>query len=97
MSIVCGHLGCSLHPLGGSTGLGISRPGDDGEVYETEVIGDPRFSGLSWSPDSRAVAVAARIEGRGQYGVHAIEPGVGMFQLTGTGNCVFPDWGREAG
>lgn len=75
----------------------ISEPGDDGEVYETEVIGDPRFSGLSWSPDSRAVAVAARIEGRGQYGVYAIEPGVGMFQLTGTGNCVFPDWGREVG
>lgn len=73
----------------------ISEPGHDGEVYEAEVIGDPRFSGLAWSPDSRAVAVAARIEGRGQYGVYAIEPGIGMFQLTGTGNCVFPDWGRK--
>jgi hypothetical protein len=74
----------------------VFEPGYDGEVHETEIIGDPRFTGLAWSPDSRAVAVAARIERRGQYGVYAIEPGIGMFQLTGIGNCVVPDWGREA-
>ena len=75
----------------------ILDPRDGSCRHEAEVVSDPRYSGLAWSPDSRAVAVSARIEGTGRYGVYVVHPGGGLFQLTGTGNVVFPDWGRTAG
>ncbi len=57
------------------------------------VVSDPRCAGLAWSPDSRAVAIAARMGGSGRYAVHAVTPAGEMRQLTEQGNCILPDWG----
>ncbi len=57
------------------------------------LVSDPRCAGLAWSPDSAAVAMAARIGGSGRYAVHAVDPAGGVYQLTDQGNCVLPDWG----
>jgi len=57
------------------------------------LVTDPRCAGLAWSPDSRAVAIAAQMGRSGRYAVHAITPGGEQHQLTRQGNCVLPDWG----
>lgn len=57
------------------------------------VVTDPRCAGLAWSPDSAAVAIAARMDGSGRYAVHAVDPAGGMHRLTEQANCVLPDWG----
>lgn len=57
------------------------------------LVTDPRCAGLAWSPDSRAVAMAARMDGSGRYAVHALTPAADLHQLTRQGNCVLPDWG----
>ena len=57
------------------------------------LVTDPRCAGLAWSPDSQAVAIAARMGGSGRYAVHALTPAGEGHQLTRRGNCVLPDWG----
>ncbi|MEA4882556.1 MAG: hypothetical protein VB144_02650 [Clostridia bacterium] len=78
--------------------VAVADIGRDGDIatQEATIATDPRYAGLAWSPDSRAVAVAARVDGSGHYAVHAFEPGRGLCQLTETGNSVLPDWGPDA-
>ncbi|HON42350.1 MAG TPA: hypothetical protein PLM74_04350 [Bacillota bacterium] len=57
------------------------------------VVSDPQCAGLAWSPDSQAVAIAARTSGSGRYAVHAITRAGETHQLTEQGNCILPDWG----
>lgn len=56
-------------------------------------VSDPRCAGLAWSPDSKAVATAARTGESGLYSVYAVDSAGGAHQLTSRGNCVLPDWG----
>jgi Tol biopolymer transport system component len=63
-------------------------------VAEFSIITDRRFAGMAWSPDSRAAAVSGRASGgMGVFAVLAVDLSGEAHRLTGTGNCVLPDWG----
>lgn len=62
-------------------------------VYDVPAITDPKFVRTAWSPDSYGLCFSARSSGGcGQLNLFGVSLTGESAQITGTGNCVSPDW-----
>lgn len=62
-------------------------------VYDVPAITDPKFARTAWSPDSDGLCFSARSSGGcGQLNLFGVSLTGESAQITGTGNCVSPDW-----